>query len=236
LDAAAKEAPAPAKSNPSVASSGDRAADAPAEPQKQQPAKRGGKQQAPQERAGKAGKGGALGWQAGAQQDTASAPSSDAAAAKPVVKAPAAALVKVPAAPVVKAEAEDKPQAGQQTAANPATAAAVDSSKPAAKPAKGKPAALGKQLAAAAAESSKPAVKAEATKAEANSKAGTSKRAGAAAPAGGGSGGGGALNKVAAKPLKIPRLPMVRHARKWYRCRVAKDAGDKVLMGAQAGC
>jgi hypothetical protein len=35
----------------------------------------------------------------------------------------------------------------------------------------------------------------------------------------------------AAKPLKIPRLPMVRHARKWYRCRVLKDAGDKVLMG-----
>ena len=42
---------------------------------------------------------------------------------------------------------------------------------------------------------------------------------------------------VAAKPakplrtLKVPKLPMVRHNKKWYRCRLLNDSGDKVLVG-----
>jgi hypothetical protein len=35
----------------------------------------------------------------------------------------------------------------------------------------------------------------------------------------------------AAKPRKIPKLPMVLHNKRWYRARLLKDSGEKVLLG-----
>lgn len=36
-----------------------------------------------------------------------------------------------------------------------------------------------------------------------------------------------------AKVIKIPKLPMVEYAKKWYRAKVLKDAGAKVLLEYQ---
>lgn len=36
-----------------------------------------------------------------------------------------------------------------------------------------------------------------------------------------------------AKVIKIPKLPMVEYAKKWYRAKVLKDAGSKVLLEYQ---
>lgn len=35
------------------------------------------------------------------------------------------------------------------------------------------------------------------------------------------------------KVIKIPKLPMVEYAKKWYRAKVLKDAGSKVLLEYQ---
>jgi hypothetical protein len=38
---------------------------------------------------------------------------------------------------------------------------------------------------------------------------------------------------VGAKVIKIPKLPMVEYGKKWYRAKVLKDAGSKVLLEYQ---
>jgi len=53
---------------------------------------------------------------------------------------------------------------------------------------------------------------------------------GAAAAAAGGPAGGGAKPK---RQRKIPKLPMVRHCKKWYRARLLKEATARVLLGAR---
>ena len=87
------------------------------------------------------------------------------------------------------------------------------------------PAAVKAEDSGAAAAPAKPATKAKPAAAKAGT-GGKDKGGEGGKPAA-----AGAKGKAAAKPIKIPRLPMVRHARKWYRCRVLKDAGDRVLMG-----
>jgi hypothetical protein len=47
-----------------------------------------------------------------------------------------------------------------------------------------------------------------------------------------GGGGGGAHAK---RPRKIPKLPMVRHGKKWYRARLLKDTALRVQIGARPG-
>jgi hypothetical protein len=53
---------------------------------------------------------------------------------------------------------------------------------------------------------------------------------GGAAAAAGGPAGGGAKPK---RQRKIPKLPMVRHCKKWYRARLLKEATARVLLGAR---
>lgn len=35
---------------------------------------------------------------------------------------------------------------------------------------------------------------------------------------------------------KIPKLPMVRHGKKWYRARLLKDSGQRVQIGEYKPC
>ena len=40
----------------------------------------------------------------------------------------------------------------------------------------------------------------------------------------------------AAKMRKIPKLPMVRHGKKWYRARLLRDTGSRVQIGGMLAC
>ncbi len=53
---------------------------------------------------------------------------------------------------------------------------------------------------------------------------------GAAAAAGGGAAGAGSGKPK--RQRKIPKLPMVRHGKKWYRARLLKEAAARVQLGA----
>lgn len=57
---------------------------------------------------------------------------------------------------------------------------------------------------------------------------------GAAAPAGGA--GGAAAGGKPKRQRKIPKLPMVRHGKKWYRARLLKEAATRVQLGALTPC
>jgi hypothetical protein len=41
---------------------------------------------------------------------------------------------------------------------------------------------------------------------------------------------------AAKRPRKIPKLPMVRHGKKWYRARLLKDTGSRVQIGECLAC
>lgn len=166
------------------------------------------------------------------------------AAARAVAAAAVAAVIKA------EEQAQQAQRPREQRAAPPAVkqeqqqAEEAPLSPRAAAAAGGKQASKGK--AAAAAVGSKPEKGGKAGKAAAGSKpekaaaaSGKAAAAGGKAAAGGGKAaaagkGKGGGSAAPAKVLKIPRLPMVRHARKWYRCRVLKDTGDKVLMGERS--
>ena len=45
--------------------------------------------------------------------------------------------------------------------------------------------------------------------------------------------GGGGGPPPAKRLRKIPKLPMVRHGRKWYRARLLKDTAQRVHIGAR---
>lgn len=58
---------------------------------------------------------------------------------------------------------------------------------------------------------------------------------GGAAVVAGGSASAGAGGGKPKRQRKIPKLPMVRHGKKWYRARLLKEAAARVLLGAP-GC
>ena len=178
-------------------------------------------------------------------------PGDAAAAAAPAAAldddAAAAAIAAAAVAAALKAEQEEQAAAAQAAPAAEAEAAAPPAAEPAAQPAAvptkpSKPAGGKHAAKKAAAGDSKAAATGKAIgggKAAAGGKpaaGGGKAAAGAKAAAGGKSGAGKAAAKP--KPLKIPRLPMVRHASKWYRCRVLKDEAERAFMGEcrQGGC
>lgn len=167
--------------------------------------------------------------------------------------AAAAAVAEAAVAAVIKAEQQEEaalaPAEGAPNQADTAAAPAAAAPPPAAKPARDKPAKAPAKAQQPAAQltsvkptgkvAGKPAGKAagKAAQQEAGGSAG-GKAAGRATQQEAGS-------KVASKPLdakaaakllKIPRLPMVRHSNKWYRCRVLKEDGERVLMGEPLPC